>query len=245
MPNPFALDASHDLAGQVILITGAARRLGRAIATELAAAGAQPVLHCFSSAAEGAALAADLGGAPVLRADLRDRRQTRDLIDQVLARCGRLDALVNNAAAFPRAPFLDMDDDTWDQTLALNLTAPMLLSRGAARAGARAIVNLVDIAAWQPWIGYAAYCVSKAGLLQLTRALARELAPAVRVNAVAPGMILLPDDFDAAEAQRLLARVPLGRPGDPGDVARAVRFLLTERYVTGVCLPVDGGQGLR
>src|SRR5262249_42596763 len=106
-------------------------------------------------------------------------------------------------------------------------------------------VNLVDVAAWQPWKGYAAYSAAKAGLLHLTRVLARELAPEVRVNAVAPGVAIFPEEYGEAERAAVLAKVPLGRAGSPEDIARAVRFLLCEPYVTGVCLPVDGGASLR
>jgi pteridine reductase len=134
--------------------------------------------------------------------------------------------------------------EQWDDQLAVNLTAPQRCIRLAIERGATAIVNVVDIAAWQPWREFSAYCVSKAGLLHLTLVLARELAPAVRVNAVAPGTVLFGEDLDEAARARVLARIPMGRAGQPADVARAVRFLLTEPYLTGVCLPVDGGQGV-
>jgi pteridine reductase len=121
----------------------------------------------------------------------------------------------------------------------------MRLMRAAVPAGATAIVNLVDIAAWQPWPNYLAYSTAKAGLLQLTRCLALELAPRVRVNAVAPGTVAFPEDWDETRRARQIARIPLGRSGELSDAARAVRFLLEQDYLTGVCLPVDGGSGLR
>lgn len=232
------------LSGQVVLVTGGGRRVGRAICEELASAGARIVVHYHRSAAEAEALAARLGG-DALGADLRSAAATESLFAAIARAHGRLDALVNSAAIFGRTPFAALTDAEWDEQLAANLTAPMRCTRGAVRLGARAVVNLVDIAAWQPWIGYSAYSVAKAGLLQLTRVLARELAPAVRVNAVAPGVVAFAEDLDEATRQRVLGRVPLGRSGEPADVARAVRFLLTEPFLSGVCLPVDGAQGLR
>lgn len=231
------------LRGSIALVTGGARRVGRAICEELARVGCTPIVH-FHRSQEGAEeLAARLGGI-ALGADLSSARETQALFREISTRCGRVDALVNSAAIFKRTPFAAMTDADWDEHLATNLTAPMRCTRLAVGLGARAIVNMVDIAAWQPWREYSAYAVSKAGLLQLTRVLARELAP-VRVNAVAPGVVTFPDEMDDAERQRVLARIPLGRTGEPADVARAVRFLLTEPFLSGVCLPVDGAQGLR
>jgi pteridine reductase len=121
----------------------------------------------------------------------------------------------------------------------------MRLCRAAVAAGATCLINIVDVGAWQPWPNYLAYSTSKAGLLHLTRCLALELAPRVRVNAVAPGTVAFPDDWDEERRARQLERIPLGRAGEPADVARAVRFLVENEYLTGVCLPVDGGSGLR
>jgi pteridine reductase len=129
--------------------------------------------------------------------------------------------------------------------LALNVAAPMRLMREAARAGVASIVNVVDVAAWQPWANWSAYATSKAALLHLSRCLALELAPRTRVNCVAPGTVIFPDDWDEARRAQQLAKVPLGRAGEPADVARAVRFLCEEDYLTGACIPVDGGAGLR
>lgn len=241
MPEPTLQEAP--LRGSIALVTGGARRVGRAICEELARAGCRPIVH-FHRSQEGAEeLAARLDGI-ALGADLSSARETQALFNEISARCGRVDVLVNSAAIFKRTPFAAMTDADWDEHLATNLTAPMRCTRLAVGLGARAIVNMVDIAAWQPWREYSAYAVSKAGLLQLTRVLARELAP-VRVNAVAPGVVAFPDEMDGAERQRLLSRIPLGRTGEPADVARAVRFLVTEPFLSGVCLPVDGAQGLR
>ena len=241
---PAALD------GQVVLVTGGAVRVGRAICRELGRAGARVVVHHNRSADAATALAAELGGgALTVRADLRSADATAAMFRAITAQTGRIDALVNNAATFARTPLRTPSDDEWETAwaaqIATNLTAPARCTRHAVAAGARAVVNLIDIAAWQPWREFAAYSAAKAGLLQLTRVLARELAPDVRVNAVAPGIALFPADYDAPSRARMRQRVPLGREGTPEDVARAVRFLLTEPYLTGTCLPVDGGAGLR
>lgn len=228
------------------VVTGGGKRVGRAICEELARAGARVAVHYHRSPSDAQALARRLGGgALAVGADLRKTGDCVAMFQTIEARAGRIDLLVNNAAIFGRTPFHSLTDEAWDEQLAVNLTAPMRCMRLAVAAGATAIVNLVDIAAWQPWSEYAAYSVAKAGLLHLTRVLSRELAPTVRVNAVAPGTVLFPEDYDASARARVLARVPLGREGQPEDVARAVRFLLAEPYLTGVCLPVDGGQGLR
>ena len=235
-----------ELAGRLILVTGGAQRVGRSICEELARAGARLAVHYHRSQSDAEGLARHLGqGALAVGADLRSTGQTVAMFQTLEARAGRIDMLVNNAAIFRRTPFHSLSEEAWDEHLAVNLTAPQRCIRLAVSAGATAVVNLVDIAAWQPWSEFSAYSVAKAGLLHLTRVLARELAPTVRVNAVAPGTVLFPDGYDLAAQRRVLARVPLGRQGQPHDVARAVRFLLSESYLTGVCLPVDGGQGLR
>lgn len=235
-----------ELQGRLILVTGGGQRVGRSICEELGSAGARLIVHYHRSQSDAESLVRRLGrGALAIRADLRNTGETVAMFQRIEAQVGRIDMLVNNAGIFSRTPFHSLTDEAWDEQLAVNLTAPQRCMRLAVSAGATAIVNLVDIAAWQPWSEYSAYAVAKAGLLHLTKILARELAPTVRVNAVAPGTVLFPEDYDASAKARVLARVPLGRQGQPEDVARAVRFLLSERYLTGVCLPVDGGQGLR
>jgi len=229
------------LTGKTAIVTGAARRVGRAIAEELAAAGARLILHHHDSRNEAEALARTLPDAQAVQADLRDPAAPARLVAAV----GRVDLLVNSAADYLRTPLAELGDEQWAQLLALNLSAPMRLCRAAVPAGVSAIVNIVDVAAWQPWPAWSAYAATKAALLQLSRCLALELAPAVRVNAVAPGTVLFPDDWDAARRAAFEARIPLGRAGAPADVARAVRFLCEQDYLTGVCLPVDGGAGLR
>lgn len=233
------------LENQVVLVTGAARRLGKAIAQTLAQAGMRVLVHYHRSRDEAYALAHDLGNhALALQADLRVPEQVHALFARIQKQVGTLDHVVNNASVFQKKPFVQMDDSLWEEMLRVNLTAPQQCIRQAVPLGLRSVVNMLDIAAWQPWKAYGAYSTTKAGLLQLTRVLARELAPQVRVNAVAPGLISFPEDPLADVAQRL-AHIPLQRLGQPDEVARAVRFLLAEDYLTGVCIPVDGGQGLR
>ena len=230
------------LSGKTALVTGGARRVGRAIVEELARAGCRVVIHYNGSAADAEALARTLSGATTVAADLRDRDAAPRL---VAASGGALDILVNSAAGYARTPLSSLSDDAWNDMLALNLAAPMRLMREASRAGASSIVNLVDVAAWQPWANWSAYATSKAALLHLSRCLAIELAPATRVNCVAPGTVIFPDDWDEARRAQQLEKVPLGRVGSPADVARAVRFLCEEPYLIGACIPVDGGSGLR
>ena len=233
---------SKTLDGKVALVTGGAKRVGRAIVEELARAGCRVVIHYNGSADDAHALERSLGSAASLvQGDLRDRATAARLV----AAAGALDILVNSAAGYARTPLATMSDDAWDDMLALNVAAPMRLMREAARAGASAIVNLVDVAAWQPWANWSAYATSKAALLHLSRCLALELAPRTRVNCVAPGTVIFPDDWDEARRAQQLAKVPLGRAGEPADVARVVRFLCEEDYLTGACIPVDGGAGLR
>ena len=232
------------LDGKIALVTGAGHRVGRAIAEELAGAGAHVVVHYNRSRGPAEEVAARLPRARVAQADLRSAAECAALLDGIRRAEGRLDVLVNSAAGYHRGPFAGESEELWSELIALNLAAPARLTRGALGLGLGAVVNIVDVAAWQTWKNHAAYSATKAGLVQLTRCLAKELAPAVRVNAVAPGTVAFPEDFGAAEREAITRRVPLGRTGEPRDVARAVRFLVEEDYVTGVVLPVDGGSAL-
>ena len=236
----------------VVLVTGAARRIGAAIARRLHAAGFDVALHRRASAAEMAALAAELEAArprstAMLAGELGDDAVPARLVAETLARFGRLDALVNNASAFFPTPLGSTTPAQFDELFAANARAPFFLAQAAApalRAARGAIVNLADIHGERPLRDHAPYCMAKAALIMLTRALALELAPDVRVNAVAPGAILWPEQEkpDAAK-DAVLARVPLRRTGEPDDVAEAVRWLLQDaRYTTGHVLRVDGGR---
>jgi pteridine reductase len=237
----------------VILVTGAARRVGAEIARELHAAGARLALHFRSSRGDVEALAAGFNGtrpgsAAIFQADLLDSASLPGLVSAVMNRFGRLDGLVNNASSFFPTALGQIDEAAWFDLMGSNLKAPLFLSQAAAphlKATGGAIINIVDIHAERPLKGYPLYCAAKAGLLGLTRALALELAPEIRVNGVAPGAIEWPDDgqFPAAERQAIVAHTLLGRIGTPSDIARTVRFLLFDApYITGQIIPVDGGR---
>jgi pteridine reductase len=208
------------------------------------------LLHCLSSTAETFALCEQFNSrrgdsALVIKADLGQPHELATLVAGAESRWGRLDALINNAAVFHATPLASATVADWDAIFNVNLKAPYFLSQTAApllRASGGCIVNLTDVYAERPRVDYAIYCASKAGLIGLTRALARELAPEVRVNAISPGAILWTTDATAAEQTALLARTPLGRAGEPSDIAAAVSYLLNAPYVTGQVLTVDGGR---
>ena len=239
----------------VALVTGAARRIGRAIALELGRAGHDVLVHCNRSTADGETLVAELGelGARgvIAQADLTDPAQVDALADAALGALGRVDVLVNNAAVFHATPLADLGRATLREELArftdVHVGAPLALIHALAprkrERGHGAIVNLGDADLLRP--GFAPYVASKAALAALTRTLAVELAPDIRVNMVAPGAILPPAGAPDDEAQRLGARVPLGRLGTPEEIAEAVRFFVAgPGFVTGQVLALDGGQHL-
>jgi pteridine reductase len=243
--------------GKTVVITGAAKRVGRSIARELHAAGANILVHYRTAVADAEAIAAELntlrpGSALCLQADLLDLDALSALVANTVAHFGRLDALVNNASSFFATPLGGIDQGAWDDLIGSNLKAPLFLTQAAAphlRAVQGAVVNITDIHAERPLAGYPLYCAAKAGLLGLTRALAIELAPEVRVNAVAPGPILWPEEaaqageFDAQARARIVAHTLLKHEGSPHDIARTVRFLLNDApYVTGQVINVDGGR---
>lgn len=242
------------LEGKVALVTGAARRIGAAIVRHLHGRGASVVIHyrgAESEAArlEGALNAARAGSAIRVKADLLAPIAPQALVEAAIGRFKRLDLLVNNASSFYPTAIGEIEQGHWEDLVGANLRAPLFLSQAAAPhlAGAQgAIVNIVDIHAERPLKGYVVYSVAKAGLAALTRALALELAPAVRVNAVAPGTIAWPEDgqFEPAERERIVARTPLVRIGAPEEIAQAVHFLATAPFVTGQILPVDGGRSI-
>jgi pteridine reductase len=238
----------------VVLVTGAARRVGAEIARTLHAAGANLALHYRASAQEAERLAADFNArrensALAIRCDLRDTAALAGLVEATVAHFGRLDALVNNASSFFATPVGGIDEAAWDDLMGSNLKGPLFLAQAAAAHLAQAhgcIVNITDIHAERPLKGYPLYCAAKAGLLGLTRALALELAPRVRVNAVAPGAIEWPEnatDFPPEEQRAIVEHTLLKRVGSPGDIARTVKFLVLDApYVTGQVINVDGGR---
>ncbi|MBP1775190.1 MAG: Short-chain dehydrogenase/reductase [candidate division NC10 bacterium] len=241
-----------DIEGKVALVTGAAKRVGRSIALALAERGAELVVHYRTSdreAQEVLALAKKLGGKPAaVRADLSVPAEVGTMVDSALRAFGRVDILVNSAAIFYRTPFPTLTEADWDRFLAVNLKAPFLLCRQAGeimcKQGYGKIVNVADIAGTKVWADFIPYSVSKAGLLALTTGLAKALAPAVQVNAICPGTVLLPDGSAPDEQARAVERVPLRRLGAPEDIARAAVYLVESDFVTGEVLTVDGGQRL-
>ena len=240
------------LAGRVALVTGAGRRVGRAIALALGARGMHVVVHFNGSrdgADETARLIVEAGGTAIVdQADLTSVDAALALVDRAVAWRGALGALVNSAAVMLRTPVGETAQSDWDLMFALNVRAPYFLSQRAAPALAAsegAIVNIADLAAFESWPAHVPHGMTKAAVVQMTRAMARALAPAVRVNAVAPGVVLLPEGWDEAEAEHLRETTPLRRLGAPEDVAGAVEYLLEARYVTGEVLRVDGGRHVR
>jgi len=239
-------------ASPVALVTGAAKRVGAAIARHLHAHGFSLVLHHRASPAEAAALAADLealraGSTLVVQAELGDSAALPRLVDAALARFGRLDALVNNASAFHPTPIGRASETDWDALFDSNAKGPFFLAQAAAphlRAAGGAIVNLVDVYGDRPLANHTIYSMAKAANAMLVKSLAVELGPEVRVNGVSPGAILWPDAGKSEEAkQTMLAKTALKRVGAPEDVAEAVRWLLQDaRYTTGQILAVDGGR---
>ncbi len=238
----------------VVLVTGAARRIGATIARTLHAAGYDLALHCRHSRADLDALTAELEQARprstlVLQADLADAARLAPLVDAAIARFGRLDGLVNNASTFEPTPFGRITAADWEASFAVNARAPLLLAQAAAphlAAQRGAIVNLIDIYAERPLANYSVYGMAKAALAAATRALALELAPAVRVNGIAPGAVLWPESGKPdEEKQALLERTPLARMGEPDDIASTVLWLLRDAaFVTGEVIRVDGGRHL-
>jgi len=244
----------RDLEGRTALVTGAARRIGAAIARRLHAAGANVVLHYRGAETEAAALEAELNAARAasalkVKADLLAPVAPRVLLDCALERFGRLDLLVNNASTFYPTAIGAVEAGHWEELIGSNLRAPLFIAQAAAAELAKhggAIVNIADIHADRPLKGYAVYSIAKAGLTAMTRALALELGPAVRVNAVAPGAIAWPENgqFPPPERGRIVGTTPLARLGKPEDIAQAVHFLAVAPFVTGQILAVDGGRSV-
>jgi NAD(P)-dependent dehydrogenase (short-subunit alcohol dehydrogenase family) len=263
--------AEQKLAGQVALVTGAARRIGRDIALELAARGADVVVNFRRSRQDAERVAAEisrLGSRGLaVQADVSQRGEVARLMGEVEERFGRLDILVNNVGMFEHAPFADLNDEQWNRMLATNLTSQFLCAQMAAPLLKRAkqakrqekveakrsskqkpsvagrIINIASLGGLLAWPGYTHYCVSKAGVIMLTRCLARALAPEITVNAVAPGTISFPGDAPALEAD-YIRRTPLRRTGTGKDIAEAVAYLAQAEFITGQVLAVDGGRVL-
>ena len=247
-------DRHPSLAGRWALITGAAKRIGATIASTLHDAGANVAIHYFRSADPAESLAAELnacrpGSAIAVGADLRELEAIDGLVAEVVAATGRLDILVNNASSFYPTALGTVTEAQWDDLISSNLKAPLFLSQAALphlREAQGCIVNLVDIHAQRPLRNHPVYGAAKAGLAMLTRSLAKDLAPAIRVNGVAPGAILWPESGMSEKIQQTIVReIPLGRAGRPEDVAAAILFLVRDApYVTGQIIAVDGGRSV-
>jgi len=241
-----------ELDGRVALVTGAGTRVGRVIALALGRAGMRVGVH-YSTSEKGARQTADeivAGGsqARTLPGDLTDPATGPRLIEHTHKVFGSLDVLINSAAVMLRTPVGEVLVEDWDAMFALNLRAPFFLSQAAARVMEKhggAIVNIADLAAFETWRGYVPHAITKAGVVQMTRSLAHALAPKIRVNAVAPGPVLLPEGWTQEQADKLISTTPLGRLGSPEDVAQAVLYLLNADYVTGETIIVDGGRHVR
>jgi 3-oxoacyl-[acyl-carrier protein] reductase/pteridine reductase len=241
-----------NIKGKTALVTGGAHRIGKAIAMTLAEAGANIVINYYSSdtaAQETAAEARALGvGALVVQADVSNQEQVEASVRAAQDQFGTLDIIVNSASIWLKTPMPIKDFGDWHRVLSVLLDGPMYAANAAAplmkERGEGAIVNIIDLSAWQPFHGYIAHSVGKAGLLALTRQLALELAPEIQVNAVAPGPVLPPPDYTEKEIARVAARTLKGRWGSADDVASAVRFLVESDYITGETIVVDGGERL-
>ncbi len=245
---------NETMQGKVVLVTGAAKRIGAAIARRLHGAGADVAIHYRGSESAAASLAGDLNAvredsAMIVKADLLDGSALPGLVAEVVAWRNRLDCLINNASTFYPTPVGEITEADWTDLVGSNLKAPLFLSQAAAPHLAEAngvIVNIVDIHARRPLKDHLVYGPAKAGLAMLTRSLAKDLAPEVRVNGVSPGAILWPEDgMSDAVKQTILRQVPLARPGDPDDIAGCVLYLARDAsYVTGQIIAVDGGRSI-
>jgi pteridine reductase len=242
-----------ELQHRVALVTGAGRRLGQAMAGALAGRGMTVAIHHHASSQGAYNLRQEIldsgGRAACFDADLTDAAAARSLPERVVQELGRLDVLVNSAAVMHRLSLEQTTPEQWDGILNLNLRAVFFCTQGAApalRASRGKVINLADLAGLEPWSGFAAHSVSKAGVVMLTKVLALSLAPDVTVNAIAPGAVLVPDEYDAEERERLARATPLRRLGDPADVIAALLYLLEGGdFVTGEVLVVDGGRRIR
>ena len=248
------MSTPRPLDGRCVLVSGGAKRLGAAIARELHGAGADIVVHYHRSRPAAEALLAEFeatrpGSALTVCADLLDLGRLASLVEAAIARFGRLDVLVNNASTFYPTPIGDITPAQFEDLIGTNLRAPLFLSQAAApalRQSRGLILNMVDIHARRPLQGHPVYCAAKAALAMLTKSLARELGPEVRVNGIAPGPVMWPErELDAALKAEIIAKTALKRRGSPDDVARTVLFLAADApYVTGQIIAVDGGRSL-
>jgi pteridine reductase len=241
-----------NLSSRVALVTGSGRRVGQAIALALGEKGMKVAVHYNGSAAGAQETVGQLESKGVagraFQADLTANDGPTRLISDVVAAFGGLDVLVNSAAIMKRTPFGEITPEEWDAIMHINLRAPFFVAQAAAphlRKARGAIVNIADLAAFETWPAYVPHGISKAGVVHMTRSLARVLAPEVRVNGIAPGTVLLPEQWDKAADERLRQTTPLARTGTPEDVSATVIFLVESDYITGETIIVDGGRHIR
>lgn len=244
------------LESKVALITGSAKRLGACLSRALHTSGFRVVIHYYQSEKDAIRLCEELNqkraqSATLIQADLKDTVNTAQLIHHTIQTFGRLDVLINNAASFDAIPMTQLNVANWQASLDSNLSAPLFLSKAAQPYLYKTqgcIINMVDIRATQPLKNYAAYCISKAGLVMMTKSLAKEWAPDIRVNAISPGVVLWHDGTSPQEEinrQKIVARTPLKREGTPEDIVKTALFLIQEApYITGQVIAVDGGRSL-
>ena len=238
-------------AGKIALVTGAARRVGKAIALALADRGAHVIITYNTSGAEALDTLREIEARGVqgmaVQGNITRGREVDAIVQQAIARFGRIDILVNNASNYYKTPFATLTEEQWDDLVGTNLKGTFLVSKRVGdemlKAGAGKIINLADWAGLRPYKDYLPYCVAKAGVIALTISLAKTLAPQVQVNAVAPGPVMLPEDFNDSLREAIVRAVPLKRLGAPSDIAQTVVFLVEgSDFITGAVIPVDGGR---
>lgn len=233
----------------VVLVTGGAVRVGRALSLGFAEAGYDVAINYRSSAEEARSARTrieEMGRKAVLApGDVARSEDVKSVVERVRSTFGRLDVLINNASLFEAAPLLDVSEEEWDRVMAVNLKGPFLLVRESAdllREGEGSVINIVDNSAFQAWVEHPHHSVSKAALLHLTKVMARSLAPEIRVNAIAPGPVLLPESYSEEQRRRAKESTLVGRLGSPRDVVRTALFLVESSFTTGTCVVVDGGR---
>ncbi|MBI3805253.1 MAG: SDR family oxidoreductase [Nitrospirae bacterium] len=239
-----------NLQGKTAMVTGAGRRVGRSIALALAARGAQVAIHYNRSKKEAESVVQEIerqgGRAHPVQGDLVRPSDCRRIVQETVAFFGRLDVLVNNAAVFFKTPLFEVTEEAWDITLDSNLKGSFFCAQAAAKAmqaeGGK-IINFADWSGFRPYLDYLPYCISKAGVIALTKGLAKTLAPKIEVNAIAPGPILLPEDLDSAEREEVFRGTPLKKTGSPQDIVNAILFLIEGTdFMTGETIVIDGGR---
>ena len=236
---------------RVALVTGAGHRVGRAFAIALGRRGYDVAVHFHSAGEKADATTKEIASMGVraesFEADLTSPTGPASLVKAVVDRMGKLDVVINSAAVMLKTPFDEITVDVWDSIFALNLRAPFFVAQSAARAmpNGGVIINIADLAAFETWPAYIPHAMSKAGVVKMTESLARVLGPKIRVNAIAPGAILLPEEWDEAQAAHFESTTPLKRLGSPDDAVAAMLYLLDAEYVTGETIVVDGGRRIR